>query len=98
MTTGVLRNPKNIRWVIIDTSGNVTTDATLEMLINPTNLDFSYNQIINETRTMGGFLQEFWGEQLTTASGSGETALFYDPSAGLTNSNNKSSGTAASQF
>ena len=77
MTTAVKKNKRAIKWVLPNVS-------PLIMLVNPMNLDLSYNQLVNETRTLGGFLEEFWGEQLTTLSGSGQSALFYNDG-GLTN-------------
>lgn len=62
---------------------------TLRMLVNPANLDFTYTPLINETRTLGGFIQEFWGEQLTTLSASGKTAMFISSEKGLTNKDSR---------
>jgi hypothetical protein len=72
--TGIKPNKAAIVWRIEDITD---PPPELTMLINPGNLDTSYTQLINETRTLGGFVQEFWGEQLTTLSSSGRTALSY---------------------
>jgi hypothetical protein len=85
--TGVKKNQRAIIWRIEDTT-NPPPD--LVMLINPDNLNLSYNQLLNETRTLGGFVEEFWGEQLTTFSASGRTAMFYS-SGGLTRLDSKTS-------
>jgi hypothetical protein len=79
------QNPVPISWSIKG-AANV---PSLTMLVNPANLDTSYTPLITETRTLGGFIHEFWGEQLTTLSASGKTALFFDDD-GLTNKNSRS--------
>jgi hypothetical protein len=84
---GIVRNRKSIIWRI---EGIDPAPLPLTMLINPANLDVSYTPIVNETRTLGGFVQEFWGEQLTTVSASGQTAMFYD-NYGITNKNARDS-------
>lgn len=85
MTIGIRKNKQVISWRII---GLVSLPPTLTMMINPSNLDLNYTQLVNETRTLGGFIQEFWGEQLTTLSASGQTAMFYDEG-GITNKNSR---------
>jgi hypothetical protein len=84
---GVKENKHALVWRI---EGLKEIPPKLTMLINPANLDISYSQLINETRTMGGFVQEFWGEQLTSVSASGTTAMAYDQN-GLTRKNLKQS-------
>ena len=81
MTIGAKTNKQAIVWRI---DGIQNPPPDLIMFINPTNLDLSYTQLVNETRTLGGFVQEFWGEQLTTLSASGQTAMFYNDG-GITN-------------
>ena len=81
MTIGAKKNKQAIVWRI---EGIKNPPPDLIMFINPTNLDFSYTQLVTETRTLGGFVQEFWGEQLSTLSASGQTAMFYN-NGGLTN-------------
>jgi len=79
------QNPVPISW-------SVTGDAkipSLTMLVNPSNLDIAYSPLITETRTLGGFVHEFWGEQLTSLTASGKTAMFLDEN-GLTNKNSRS--------
>lgn len=67
-----------------------TKIPSLTMLINPANLDISYTPLITETRTLGGFAHEFWGEQLTTLAATGKTAMFIDSEEGLTNKKSRS--------
>jgi hypothetical protein len=79
------QNPVPISW-------SVVSDAkipSLTMLVNPSNLDIAYSPLITETRTLGGFVHEFWGEQLTSLNASGKTAMFLDEN-GLTNKNSRS--------
>ena len=71
---GAKPNKLAIIWRIEDITN---PPPELTMLVNPGNLETTYTQLINETRTLGGFVQEFWGEQLTTLSSSGRTALTY---------------------
>jgi|GEM_PF-5218901 len=56
----------------------------LVMRINPDNLSSNYSQLINRKRTLGGFIEEHWGEQLDTLSASGRTGQFFGDK-GLTN-------------
>jgi hypothetical protein len=85
--TGAKTNKRAIIWRI---DGIPNPPPEMVMLINPENLDIAYNQIINETRTLGGFAEEHWGEQLSSISSSGRTAMFYS-SGGLTRLDAKSS-------
>lgn len=85
MTVGIKRNKNAIVWRI---EGLRETPPELTMLVNPTNLTLNYQPLINETRTRGGFIQEFWGEQLTSLSATGRTAMFYDDD-GITNRNSR---------
>jgi hypothetical protein len=72
----------------IDDSTEPVPDLVL--LINPGNLDESHTSMISESRTLGGFVREFWGEQLANLTAGGKTAIFYDDN-GLTNSNMRNS-------
>jgi len=47
------------------------------LLVNPASLDWSLTNTVQETRTRGGFMQEFWGSELDTLSASGTTATAY---------------------
>lgn len=47
------------------------------LLVNPSNLDWSLTNTVQDTRTRGGFMQEFWGSELDTLSASGTTATAY---------------------
>ena len=71
---GAKKNKQALIWRIEGLKEEV---PELTMLINPENLDISYQPLVTETRTLGGFVQEFWGEQITTISASGRTAMFY---------------------
>jgi len=84
MTIGVKENTQAIVFRI---DGLREEPPPLTMIINPANLNISYSSLVNETRTLGGFVQEFWGEQLTSLSASGQTALFINQSEGITNEN-----------
>jgi hypothetical protein len=87
MTIGVKQSKKTIIFKI-DNSTEPIPDLVL--LINPSNLDEMHTSLISESRTLGGFVREFWGEQLGSLTASGRTAIFYDDN-GLTNSNMRNS-------
>jgi len=81
---GTKINKQAIIWRIEGLQGVSSEETRMTMMLNPVNIDFSYAPIVNETRTLGGFIQEFWGEQLTSLSASGKTSMFYNDK-GLTN-------------
>jgi len=72
MTVNASKNRIPVMWSII----NTPSVPVLKMIINPNNMDFNYTAIVTETRTLGGFIQEYWGEQLTTISASVKIAMF----------------------
>lgn len=74
------QSPVPISWSI---KGDASVPS-LTMLVNPANLETTYQPLITESRTLGGFVHEYWGEQLTTLSASGKTAMFVDSEKGLT--------------
>ena len=55
-----------IRWELFD-------GTLVEMYINPNNITFSQNKKISKTRTKGGFLVQYWGEELMTIQLQGTT-------------------------
>ncbi|MDD5649716.1 MAG: hypothetical protein PHF86_04750 [Candidatus Nanoarchaeia archaeon] len=75
-----------VSWSIVSD----TKVPSLNMLINPANMDTTYSPLITETRTLGGFAHEYWGEQLTSLSATGKTAMFLDSEQGLTNRQSRS--------
>jgi hypothetical protein len=89
---GVKSNKQAIVWRIEGLQGITSEETRMTMMLNPANIDMSYAPLVNETRTLGGFVQEFWGEQLTTLSASGKTAMFYNDK-GLTNLESRKSET-----
>ena len=82
-------NRKLIVWQVTGIPDKLKV-PDLTMSINPQNLDASYTQLINRKRTLGGFIEEHWGEQLDSLSASGITRQFYGAS-GLTNENRRDS-------
>ena len=83
VSSGIVVNRKAIIWQIKDLPDKFTL-PDLVMRINPDNLNSSYSQLINRKRTLGGFIEEHWGEQLDTLSASGRTGQFIGDK-GLTN-------------
>jgi len=80
---GVVPNPKMIIWEVTGIAEQLEI-PDLAMAINPRNLSSKYSQLINRKRTIGGFIEEHWGEQLDDLSASGITASFIGER-GLTN-------------
>jgi len=83
VSQGTVRNRKSIIWQI-DGLPDRFKIPDLVMKINPENLNSTYSQLINRKRTLGGFIEEHWGEQLDTLSASGRTGTFFG-AVGLTN-------------
>ena len=61
------------RTLIVWEVSAVGSPAFVEMYVNPSSLDIKENKIINETKTKGGFIIQYWGENLTTLSIRGQT-------------------------
>jgi len=76
MTIAAKKNLKSIRWSIYG-SDNAAIIPALVMDINPNELSISYSKIINRARTLEGFIEEHWGDDLNTISGNGKTAMFF---------------------
>lgn len=47
----------------------------IEMYLNPQNIQFSSKKLITEQRTKGGFILQYWGEDLDTVNIQGTTGL-----------------------
>lgn len=84
---GGVTNQKMIIWQVKGISEQLEI-PDLAMKINPKNLDSKYTQLINRKRTLGGFIEEHWGEQLDTLSASGTSGTFFSDF-GLTNLNRR---------
>jgi hypothetical protein len=80
---GTVTNKKPIIWQIRDIPDKYKL-PDLAMNINPDSLKSSYKQLIRRKRTLGGFLEEHWGEELDSLSLSGKSATFFGE-LGLTN-------------
>lgn len=48
--------------------------GVINMYINPQNINYSFKKIIQQNRTKGGYVVQYWGEELPTLSISGHTA------------------------
>jgi len=55
-----------IRWFVPES-------GVVEMYINPQNISYQYKKHITNQRTKGGYLLQYWGEDLTTLTISGTT-------------------------
>lgn len=58
-----------IQWQV----PHVGEDQYIEMYINPQNIQFSSRKEINRIRTKGGYVAQYWGEDLDTISIQGTT-------------------------
>jgi hypothetical protein len=47
--------------------------GTIQMYINPNSISYKYSKQINTQQTKGGYVHQYWGEQLLTLSISGNT-------------------------
>lgn len=55
-----------IRWLIPD-------QPMIEMYVNPERISYSYPKVISPQRTKGGYITQYWGEDLGTLTISGTT-------------------------
>src|SRR6266404_5969472 len=57
---------KMMRWLVPEM-------PIVEMYINPQSVNYGYSKQITETRTKGGYVLQYWGENLTTLNLGGTT-------------------------
>ncbi len=57
---------ETITWLVPDF-------GTISMYVNPQDIKYGYNKLINKERTKGGFNLQYWGEDLITLSINGNT-------------------------
>lgn len=55
-----------VRWFVPET-------GIVDMYINPNNIQYRDKKIISDTRTKGGYVMQYWGEEKTVLSISGTT-------------------------
>jgi hypothetical protein len=70
---GFIGNTAPKRNLIIWQTPHLGSDRYIEMYVNPQSLNFANRKTITQKRTKGGFLIQYWGEELETLSISGET-------------------------
>jgi hypothetical protein len=56
-----------IRWFVPET-------GIVEMFVNPSSIKYTEKKVISETRTRGGYVLQYWGEELETLNITGNTA------------------------
>jgi hypothetical protein len=67
LATGISNRDKQIMtWMLANGS-------TIQMYINPENLTIAESKQINQTRTKGGFIIQYWGDNLTKLTLTGTT-------------------------
>jgi hypothetical protein len=57
----------------------------LYMQVNPQNLKQSFKKKTNRIQTIGGFVEQYWGDELDTMTVSASTGGFVHPNLGYTN-------------
>jgi hypothetical protein len=65
------KSPK--RNLIVWQAPHLGNDRYIEMYINPQAISFSNKKTITQKRTKGGFIIQYWGEELETLNIAGET-------------------------
>jgi len=50
--------------------------VAIKLLINPASVNFNMSKIVNRSKTMVGWVEDHWGEELDTVSLSGSSAAF----------------------
>lgn len=56
----------------------------LYLHVNPANFDVSYSKLITRIQTLGGFVEQHFGDQLTDISATGSTGAFISVDNGVT--------------
>jgi len=69
----VAQTRDNSRTLIVWEIPAVASPGFIEMYINPNNLQTQDRKLQNTTRTKGGYVLQYWGEELTTVSIAGNT-------------------------
>ena len=72
-TTGSPNRRSLIKWELPHLGSRDGNPRFIEMFINPQNLSFSSNKIVKKVFTKGGYILQYWGEQLDTLTLSGST-------------------------
>lgn len=62
-----------VRTLIVWEIPAVGSPAFIEMFVNPTSINISDAKVQNVQRTKGGYILQYWGEELTTVTISGST-------------------------
>jgi len=62
-----------VRHLIVWETPATGSNSFVEMYVNPTSLKFSESKTIISTRTKGGFINQYWGEELSTLTITGAT-------------------------
>lgn len=50
--------------------------GTVDMFVNPNNINYTYKKLITPTRTKGGYTVQYWGEELPTLTITGTTGSY----------------------
>lgn len=70
---GFMGDPSLKRNLIVWQAPHLGNNRYIEMYVNPQSISFSNKKTITQKRTKGGFLIQYWGEELETLNISGET-------------------------
>jgi hypothetical protein len=80
-------DPRYVPMLFQVVSPDLTTLLLPEFLylhVNPSSLDLGYSKVITRIQTLGGFVEQHFGDQLTTVSASMVTGGFISVERGLT--------------
>ena len=75
--------------VIAPDNNTLLLPEYLYLHVNPQNMDFSYDKLIDRTQTKGGFVEQHFGEELSSISASGSTGAFVSVQDGVTTYNRR---------
>jgi hypothetical protein len=62
-----------VRHLIVWEVPSVGSPAFIEMYLNPESINIQNSKMVNTTRTKGGFILQYWGEELTNITITGQT-------------------------
>jgi hypothetical protein len=68
---------------LYDINNNLVFIPPITMHIAPNNLNFQYKKIITRQRTRGGWLEQYWGEELDVVTAAASTGSFQILDTGL---------------
>jgi hypothetical protein len=68
---------RNGKVLEVKSPGNGDSFTSFPMLINPSSMSTSMEQLVNPIKTIGGYVVQHWGHNLDTISANGSSPAFY---------------------